>query len=249
MNEYIDAKTNITKYQTVSDILIYNNSNQYAKNIANKSKAHLIGYPDNDSAHVSEGYFYYTEQKICSVNSLGIIGKFNYDNACAAIDAVWGITHDIGAIEKGLTFFKGLPHRLQLVREVDGIKYYDDSIATIPGAAIAAIRAFEVPEVIILGGSSKGSDFTELGKELTKHDVKAILIGSEAENIANSCKKAGFKDFEVVNYTSMDQVVYRAQSLTSPGGVVLLSPACASFGLFKNYTDRGEQFSTAVNKL
>jgi UDP-N-acetylmuramoylalanine--D-glutamate ligase len=249
IKEYVAAKANITKYQTNDDTLIYNRLNQYAISIAKNSKAHLIGYTEDKSAHVYNGYFYYTEQKICSVKSLGIVGKFNYDNACAAIDAIWSITNDISAIEKGLASFKGLPHRLQLVREFNGVKYYDDSIATIPGAAIAALKAFDKPEVIILGGSSKGSDFTELGKELKKHDVKAILVGEEAKKIARSCDKAGFSNYEVLSYVSMDQVVQRARKLSKSGGVVLLSPACASFDLFKNYNDRGEKFSHAVNKL
>ncbi|HUC96582.1 MAG TPA: UDP-N-acetylmuramoyl-L-alanine--D-glutamate ligase [Candidatus Saccharimonadales bacterium] len=249
MGEYVQSKANITKYQTAEDVLIYNKSNKYSQMIADESKAELIGYTDISTAHTSHGFFYYGEQKICSVDSLGIVGKFNHDNACAAIDAIWGITNDTTAIEKGLESFKGLPHRLQLVRELNGVKYYDDSIATIPGAAIAALKAFDAPEVIILGGSSKGSNFTELGEELARHDVAAILIGDEAENIANSCKKAGFKDFEVISYISMNQIVARAKTLAKSGGVVLLSPACASFGLFKNYTDRGELFSAAVNKL
>jgi UDP-N-acetylmuramoylalanine--D-glutamate ligase len=229
--------------------LVYNRSNQYAKSIAEKSKAHLLGYTNDESAHVKDGYFYYGEQKICSVNSLGIVGKFNYENACAAIDAIWGITTDIEAIETGLKKFKGLPHRLQFVRELDGVKYYDDSIATIPGAAIAAIRAFDGPKVIILGGSSKGSDFTNLGVELAKNDVKAILIGKEAQKIANSCDQAGFNKYEILDYNSMNQVVSRARSLSSPGGFVLLSPACASFDNFRNYGDRGDQFIAAVNQL
>jgi len=249
IEEYVFAKSNITKYQNTEDILIYNQSNKFAKNIAEKSKAHLFGYPNPASAHVNDNNFYYGEQLICSVSSLSISGKFNYDNACAAIDAVWGLTNDISAIENGLKSFKGLPHRLELVREIDGVKYYDDSIATIPGAAIAAIRAFDGSKVIILGGSSKGSDFTDLGKELANQDVKAILIGSEAKKIANSCKNAGFTNYEIMEYRSMDEVVLRAQSLSVPGGFVLLSPACASFDYFKNYSDRGEQFSAAVNRL
>ncbi len=249
IEEYVKAKANITKYQKSEDILVYNKSNQYAKRISKNSNAHLIGYPDNGSAHVTDSNFYYGEQIICSVELLGIVGKFNNDNACAAIDAVWSITNDITAIKNGLNNFKGLPHRLQLVREINGVKYFDDSIATIPGAAIAAINAFDTSEVIILGGSSKGSDFTELGRVLAEHDVRAILIGEEAENIAKSCISAGFTDFEIFKYTSMEDVVRRAVELSKPGGVVLLSPACASFGLFKNYADRGEQFNAAVEKI
>ena len=249
IDDYINAKSNISKYQTKDDILIYYQPNQYAQDIASSSKAHKIGYPNNKTAHVFENYFYYNEQLICSVKSLSIVGKFNYDNACAAIDAIWYITNDINAIERGLRSFKGLPHRLQLVRELDNVKYYDDSIATIPGAAIAALKAFDNSKVIILGGSSKGSDFSELGKELKKHDVRAILIGDESEKIANSCRIAGFSDYEIMDNTTMVEIVKKAKSLSKKGGVVLLSPASASFGLFKNYSDRGDQFIDAVMKL
>jgi UDP-N-acetylmuramoylalanine--D-glutamate ligase len=249
IEEYILAKANITKYQKSDDILVYNKANLYSKSIAEKSNAHLLGYPDTASAHVERGRFYYGEQEICSVNSLGIVGKFNHENACAAIDAVWGITSDINSIERGLMSFRGLPHRLQLIRELNGVQYYDDSIATIPGAAIAALRAFEVPKVIILGGSSKNSNFTELGEELSKQDARAILIGDEAERIAKSCRAVGFNNFEIINYVSMKETVGRAKIIAKPGSVVLLSPACASFDHFKNYSDRGEQFGAAVKEL
>jgi len=246
MAEYIAAKANITKYQNTDDLLIYNSNNQYSKDIADISIAQKIGYPNSKSAHVKDDMFYYGEQIICSVNSLGIVGKFNCDNACAAIDAIWDIVNNPATIELGLSGFKGLTHRLELIREINGVKYYDDSIATIPGAAIAALRAFDEPKVIILGGSSKGADFTELGHELSVHDVKAVLIGGEAYRIAEACEIAGYYDFEIMNDFNMDDLIARAQELSKPGGVVLLSPACASFGLFKNYADRGEQFSTAV---
>ncbi|MEI7689670.1 MAG: UDP-N-acetylmuramoyl-L-alanine--D-glutamate ligase [Candidatus Saccharibacteria bacterium] len=249
MDEYVAAKANIAKYQDEGDILIYNQSNGYAKFIADSSKAQLVGYTDLSSAHVADGSFYYGEQKICSIDVLKLMGRHNQDNACAAIDAVWNFTHDTDIISNGLGDFTGLPHRLQFVRSVGDVSYYDDSIATTPSAAIAALRSFDQPKVIILGGSSKGSDFTELGKELTKHDAKAILIGVEADNIAVSCRQAGFHGFETMTDPTMDKVVTRAQKLAKPGSVVLLSPASASFGLFKNYADRGEQFQSAVNAL
>jgi len=249
IEEYVSAKANITRQQTEDDILIFNESNQYAASIAKESKARKVGYPDIKSAHVREGYFYYGEQKICSTDVLKLLGKHNQDNACAAIDAVWEFTNDIKVIEEGLAGFSGLPHRLHFIRDVNGVKYYDDSIATTPTSAIAALRSFTGPKVIILGGSSKGSDFTELSKELTKHDVKAILIGDESENIAKACQLAGFYDFEIMDNPTMENIVRRAQSLAKNDSVVLLSPACASFGLFKNYVDRGEQYISAVNKL
>ncbi|MEI6053795.1 MAG: UDP-N-acetylmuramoyl-L-alanine--D-glutamate ligase [Candidatus Saccharibacteria bacterium] len=249
MAEYVDAKANITKYQDEGDILIYNQSNQYSSYIAKNSEAQLIGYTDLTTAHVAEGNFYYGEQIICSTDLLKIMGKHHQDNACAAINAVWQFTHDVDVITKGISSFVGLPHRLCFIREVDDVSYYDDSIATTPSAAIGALRSFDKPKVIILGGSSKGSDFTELGKELVTQGAKAILIGDEAENIALACKNAGFIDFEIMQDPSMPKIVKRAKDLSEPGGVVLLSPASASFGLFKNYADRGEQFEAAVQAL
>ena len=161
----------------------------------------------------------------------------------------WLYTQNTSVIESGLGGFKGLPHRLQFVRELDGTKYYDDSIATTLNSTIAALRSFIQPVVVILGGSSKGSDFTELGVELAKRDVRAIVIGQEAENIEKSCLAAGFHDYEIMLQPSMSDIVERAKHLVKPGGVVLLSPACASFGMFKNYSDRGEQFTNVVNEL
>lgn len=249
MEEYIMAKSHIAIHQTTYDLIVFNKSNQYSNQIASMSKANLVGFQDQKTAHVKEGYFWYNEQKICSINTLNIVGNHNLDNACAAIDAIWSITDDISAIEKGLGNFKGLPHRLQFVREIDGVKYYDDSIATTPSSAIAALCSFDCHKVIILGGSSKGSDFSELANEIKKHDAVAILIGDEAEIIADAFKKVNFKNYEIIDKPNMGQIVDRAKILADNRGVVLLSPSSASFGLFKNYIDRGEQFCASVRAL
>lgn len=254
MAEYVMAKANIAKYQKSDDLIVYNKSNIYCNEIASISKAKKIGFQDTSSAHIKDGNFYYGEQKICSINTLQLTGIHNLDNACAAIDAIWEVTNDCSVIERGLHKFQGLPHRIQFVRKVNNISFYDDSIATTPGSAIAALRSFEKPKVIILGGSSKGSDFSELAIELTKHDVYAILIGDEAEAIGQACLKANFKNFVIIKNEdmTMELIVQLAKEMLSnseQGGVVLLSPASASFGLFKNYADRGEQFCEAVRNL
>jgi UDP-N-acetylmuramoylalanine--D-glutamate ligase len=250
MQDYLAAKSNIARHQTTGDYLVYNGSNQYSASIADASDATKIAYPSHSSAHVDNKAFYYGEQKICSISALQLMGEFNLDNACAAIDAVWPITQDKKAISTGLKNFKGLPHRLKFVRSVEGVDYYDDSIATTPGAAIAALHAFSKPKVIILGGSSKGSNFIELGRQLaSEENTRAILIGEEAENIAHACQAAGFVDYEIIEKPTATNFVARARSLAVKGGVVLLSPACASFGLFKNYSDRGDQYIAAVEAL
>ncbi len=249
MKEYVSAKANIASSQHANDYLIYNNNNNYAIDISKKSKAKKVGYTDNKTAHIKNDCFYYGEQKICSTNSLKLVGKHNLDNACAAIDAVWSVTNDVKAIKNGLESFKGLDHRLQFVDEIDGIKFYDDSIATTPSSAIAALRSFIGPKIIILGGSSKGSDFSKLADELKEQDVIAILIGDEASRIADACKNVGFLNFEIINKPTMEKVVKKAYAQAKPGDIVLLSPAAASFGLFKNYADRGNQFVSAIHKI
>jgi UDP-N-acetylmuramoylalanine--D-glutamate ligase len=250
MQEYVNAKANIALFQKPSDLLVYNRHNKYSLEIAAKSHARLVGYPYGDSAHVNGSDFYYGDQKICSTSLINLVGKHNFDNACAAIDAVWEyLQGNIDAISKGLTSFEGLAHRLQYIGEKNGVRYYDDSIATTPSSAIAALKAFDDKKIIILGGSSKGSDFSELANELLCHDVKAILIGDEAKKIAMACDAKGFDDYEIINNPTMEKVVMRASELANGSGVVLLSPASASFGLFKNYGDRGDQFTEAVRSL
>lgn len=250
MNEYVEAKAQITRFQTAEDILIYNAENTYAKRIADGSSAQKIGYPSEDAVHLRDGYFYYGEQALCPVTSLTIKGEHNQQNALAAIDAVWEYTQDTAAIEAGLQNFKGLPHHQTYVATVSDVDYYDDSIATTPTSAIAALRAFaDKSKVIILGGSYKGADYSELAQELTRHDVKAIFIGDEAQRLAQASDAVGFTKYEILENATAESFTRRASELASPGGVVLLSPAAASFGLFKNYIDRGEQFAAAVRSL
>jgi len=250
MEEYVEAKAQITKHQIPGDILIYNAENKYSVQIADSSVAQKIGYPSNEAAHVVDGWFYYGQQQLVSVNTLSIPGAHNVSNALAAIDAIWPFTQDVDAIEGGLSDFIGLPHRLAYVANVNNVEYYDDSIATTPSSAIAALRAFaDKPKVIILGGSTKGSEFNELAMELTRHDVQVILIGDEAARIAEALEIVGFTHYESIENATAELFTRRAAELALPGSVVLLSPAAASFGIFKNYADRGEQFIAAVNNL
>lgn len=251
MGEYVNAKAQITRYQTSDDLLIYNAANEYAVQIAQASQAQKVGFPSNFTTHVKDGFFYNGEQALCRTDVLKLKGEHNIGNAIAAIDAVWRYTQDADVIESGLANFKGLPHRLAYIATVNGVEYYDDSIATTPTSAIAALRAFtDKPKVIILGGSYKGSDFSELASELTRHDVTALLIGAEAQAIAKACDEAGFSRYEfIADQTGAAAFTRRAAELARPGAVVLLSPSAASFGMFKNYADRGDQFIAAVQSL
>ena len=249
MAEYVAAKANIARFQTPNDILIFNSENEHARSIAALSTAVKVAFPSQLTAHVTDDVFYNGEQEICSVDVLKLRGEHNQLNAVAAIDAVWQYTQDSAIIAAGLAAFAGLPHRLAFVGSHNGVDYYDDSIATTPGATIAALKSFNGPKVVILGGSSKGSDFSDLAEELIYHEATALLVGDQAEAIAAACQSAGFDDFEILSDVTMRDIVARAQELASTGSIVLLSPAAASFGMFKNYADRGDQFIAAVHSL
>lgn len=253
MAEYVEAKAQIARHQTAYDVLIFNARNEYATAIAESSPAgHKIGYPDS-GAYINDELFYYDNTVICGVDDLAIKGAHNWVNSLAAIDAAWNYTQDVIAIRQGLENFKGLPHRLAYVRTVDEVEYYDDSIATTPTSAVAALEAFpNRPKVIILGGSRKGSDFSPLAQVLKSphhQDTHVILIGDEAVTIRAALDKVDFTQYEVLENTNAEGFTRRAKELAKPGGVVLLSPSAASFGMFKNYADRGDQFVAAVNAL
>ncbi|MBI3070322.1 MAG: UDP-N-acetylmuramoyl-L-alanine--D-glutamate ligase, partial [Candidatus Levybacteria bacterium] len=188
--------------------------------------------------------------EIIGIKDILLPGAHNLENVRAAVMAATLAGVSKRNIVSVLKTFKGLPHRLELVREVGGVRYYDDSFSTTPETAIAAIQAFKNPEILILGGSSKGSDFTELGRIISEtKNIKTIIgIGVEWPKIKLKITKAcrfAIKNEKlkiIEGLKDMRSIVRKAKELTEAGDVVLLSPACASFDMFKNYKDRGEQF-------
>jgi UDP-N-acetylmuramoylalanine--D-glutamate ligase len=140
---------------------------------------------------------------------------------------------------------------LELVKEINGVKYYDDSFSTTPETAIAAIKSFKNPEILILGGSSKNSDFSEMCRVIkNSENIKAIIgIGKEWEKIKKQLEIVGSKIVALEGAYDMKTIVAAAKKIAASGDVVLLSPACASFDMFKNYKDRGNQFKKEVGKL
>jgi UDP-N-acetylmuramoylalanine--D-glutamate ligase len=148
-----------------------------------------------------------------------------------------------------LTTFGGLEHRLEFVRELNGVKYYNDSFGTTPETAIVALETFEEPKVVILGGSDKGVSYDDLAKVVKENNIrKALLIGDQAARIQASLDAVGFSNYQPGG-TSMAEIVNTARSLAQPGDIILLSPACASFDMFVDYKDRGLQFKQAVQAL
>jgi len=245
--EYFDAKKNIARYQKSEDTLIYDGRNPIDLEFAAVSKAaHKVPYPITTS---TEGFT--REEMDELVGHIVIPGEHNRWNAEAAVLAASQYTQDRDAIRKGLANFTGLPHRLKFVREINGIRYYDDSISTTVGSAIAAMKAFAPPVTLILGGASKGVNFDSLARSVNDHSVHhVVLIGPEGTTrIKAALIAAGYNRYSELPTYTMTDVVAEANKHTTEGGVVVLSPACSSFDAFANYSERGEQFVAAVDAL
>lgn len=260
-DEYVSAKQQLFMNQDENDVAIYYAKNEHSEAIADASTGKQIPYFAPPGAFVENDDIVIDGQSICSTTELKLLGQHNWQNACAAVTAVWQVTQDAEALRSVLTNFSGLAHRLELIRELDGVKYYDDSFGTTPETAVVAIEAFKEPKVLILGGSVKGSSFEELAKTVAESDMRqVILIGNTAnpdyESASPQIEKA-LKNAGVTNVTStvkpggtsMKEIVALTKQHAKPGDVVLLSAGCASFDMFKNYKDRAEQFSRAVLEL
>lgn len=266
MDEYISAKQQLFAHQTVQDLAIYNAGSSYSMDIVRPSQGvkgwykarqaeMLVGYEQEPGrgVWVEKDRIVAGGTDIAGVDELALRGTHNWENVCAAIAATWEVTeHDIEAIRSVITSFSGLPHRLELIRTAADVAYYDDSFGTTPETAIVAIGAFKEPKIVILGGSDKGAEYTDLAKAVVTGNVKtAIVIGETGPAIAAALQDAGFRG--VVNcydpVRTMPEIVDVARQLAAPGDVVLLSTGCASFDMFKNYKDRAEQFVAAVNAL
>ncbi len=249
MDEYTDAKQQLFNHQTEEDIAIYYSENEISKKVASSSKGTKIAYFKAPGAHIEKDTIAIDENILCNINEVKLLGKHNLQNICAAVTAVWPITKNVNAISSSLRKFTGLEHRIELVREFNGVKYYDDSFATTPEAAIVALQAFKEPKILILGGSDKGAEFDNLAKEVSENNVKhVVLIGYTAEKIRKSLDKIGYSDYSDGG-DSIEEIVDEATKYASSGDVVLLSTGCASFGLFKDYKNRGDKFKQAVLEL
>jgi UDP-N-acetylmuramoylalanine--D-glutamate ligase len=186
------------------------------------------------------------EDELIAINDLGIRGLHNASNALAAHALLTAIGTAPAPLERAMREFKGLPHRGELVAEREGVRFYDDSKGTNVGAAIAALEGFREPVVLIAGGDGKGQDFTPLAPVVKANARAVILIGRDAAAIETALKDAGVP---IERASSMEEAVRQAFAHTRPGDAVLLSPACASFDMFRNFGHRGEVFAQCARAL
>lgn len=236
-NEYVNAKKNIVKHQSVSDYSIINEEYESSCNFSKETDGKVI---------------FFSKEKLEDKfkKDLLLRGEHNLENIAAAVAVGKVLIIDEAVILNIVKNFKGLEHRLELVKTVNGVTFYNDSFATGPQPTIAAINSFSEPETLILGGSDKGFSYEELGMMIEERDniKNIILIGTTGPKIKKYINNLKLKIYNL-KFASMEEIVGKSFQITKPGGVVILSPASASFDMFKNYKDRGFQFKKAVEDL
>ena len=261
MEKYFQDKKCIYANQKHKDWLVINNDDEFLKEIVKEAHAQVIKFSyeplkrsraifiEDDAIYLNNGI---DVKKLASIKSILIPGKHNLSNVMAAIGAVYAVGLSATEIKKALPQLKGVAHRLEFVRELKGVKFYNDTAATIPNAAISALNAFEKPIILIAGGTDKNLDFAEFAKEILEKTKDLVLLkGNATEKLLNKLRKIASEEFlqNIEMVGSMVEAVSIAQKKAEKGDVVLLSPGAASFGLFANEFDRGDKFREAVKKL
>ena len=253
--EYIDAKKNIMLYQNEGDTLIVNADNQVTADIGKSASGAVKYFSRNGMADVylDGNIIKRGIVEILNIKDIKIPGMHNVENYMAAIAAVSGLVSKDVIVNVAKTF-GGVEHRIELVRTLDGVKYYNSSIDSSPNRTINTLRVFPNKVIMIAGGKDKGIPYDEIGPALAEHVKVLILIGATSDKIQEALdaeinKTGNGKDIEVIRATSYEDAVNAARSKAHDGDVVLLSPASTSFDMFRNFEERGNLFKKIVNEL
>ncbi|MBW3569351.1 UDP-N-acetylmuramoyl-L-alanine--D-glutamate ligase [Candidatus Parcubacteria bacterium] len=253
IDEYFFAKKQMFARQKADNIAIYYHKNKYSADIAGASPGRKIPYYHPPGAYVENDDIIIDGQSICSTGEIKLLGRHNWQNICAALSVLWQIEKNVAAARKVLTTFKGLPFRIELRGEVEGVKYYNDSFASGPGATIAAIEAVPEPKILLVGGYDRGIALSELADALINNDdtIKTVLVfGASSNRIAEELRRAKYHNFKILkDAKGMDDIVLAAKKEAKAGDAVVLSPGFASFDMFKNFEARGHDFNRSVEKL
>lgn len=260
MEEYIDAKKNIFLHQDTSGKVVLNFDNEITRSFASEAPGRVIPFSRDPSARcgvfLRDGVIWVSDANGCSREVLRqdeilIPGIHNVENYMAAIAAVDGLVPD-EIIRDFARSFGGVEHRIELVRTVDGVRYYNDSIASSPTRTIAGLRSFREKVILIAGGYDKHIPYTPIGPEIVEHVKTLILTGATGPKIRQAVESAegycpGHPD--IVEEDEFRKAVLTARQLAKPGDVVILSPASASFDHFKNFMERGQAFKKLVQEF
>lgn len=255
MQEYIDSKKNIFLYQDKRGVLVLNRENEITHSFVEEAKGKVLEFSSKreikDGAYFKDNILFLNEEEVCNKDDIVIKGMHNIENYLAAFLAVKDDV-SISVMKKVAQTFTGVEHRCELVREVDGVKYYNDSIASSPTRTLAGLFAFDRRVILIAGGYDKQIPFEPLAEEGHPYIKHLILLGDTKEQIKKSFDKLKEEkgiDTSIVLVNTLEEAVEKARELSEEGDVVTLSPACASFDMFPNFAVRGNKFKEIVNKL
>ena len=255
MENYILAKENVTMNQGADDTCILNYEDEVLREFGKKLSCKVVFFSSarklDKGVYLENGRIMYSDGEkttdVVGTDELNILGTHNHENAMAAIAAGFAMGVPCECIAKAAKEFVAVEHRIEYVATKKGVKYYNDSKGTNPDAAIKGIQAMQSKTVLIAGGYDKGSDYDEWIDAFDGKVKKLILLGQTANKIAQACEKAGFKDYVITD--TFENAVNMAKNEACEGECVLLSPACASWGMFKNYEQRGQIFKDYVNAM
>ena len=255
--EYISAKENIFTHQSPQDIAVFNADNEETLRLSRTAPGRVRLF--SRKKEVEDGAFLRgdavivrgggAERQIMTTHDIKLPGVHNIENYLAAVCVVDGIVPDetICAFARS---FGGVEHRIELVRTLRGVRYYNDSIASSPSRTIAGLRSFPEKVILIAGGKDKGISYASLGPEVNEHVKLLLLCGATAGVIRNAVEQAdNYTGLEIRDVADYHQALAVAQDRAREGDVVLLSPASTSFDRFKNFMERGEAFKKIVNQL
>jgi UDP-N-acetylmuramoylalanine--D-glutamate ligase len=255
INEYIAAKARIFRNNGQNSVQVLNRDDEFSAGMALSGRIlNTFGLntpppTDSDWGIDSSGedvWLMHGQRRVMNANELRVVGLHNVANALAALALSHAVGLPLTPLLNALRAFEGLPHRVQPIAKINHIIYYDDSKGTNVGATIAALKGLGRPAVLIAGGEGKGQDFAPLYPVVMQYARAIVLIGRDADKIAAVLQNCGVP---VVHARDMVDAVRQSATLAQPGDVVLLSPACASFDMFRNYSHRAEVFSAAVHAL
>lgn len=247
--EYIDAKKCIFK-NNGNGILVLNHDNEItSKFTSSREIRYFSRYEETNAFYVMNGMICYKGKEVFDTKKLHIRGVHNHENICACMSAVIDMV-DMEKSFQAISEFKGVEHRLEFVREVDGVKWYNDSVSSSPTRTIAGLNSYNERIVLIAGGYDKNLDYTPLARPILDKVSKLILFGATKNKIYDAVmKEKSSGNIEIYVEDGLDEVIARAREVAVPGEVVLFSPASASFDMFKNFADRGDKFKEKVRSL
>ena len=255
MQEYIDAKKNIFLYQNEDNVLVLNRENEITYGFEKEAKGHVREFSSKrvitNGSYYKDGTLYLEGKEVCKKNDIVIKGMHNVENYLAAFIATKDDV-EIETMKKVAETFAGVEHRCELVREIDGVKYYNDSIASSPTRTLAGLFAFEKKVILIAGGYDKHIPFEPLAEQGYPFIKEIILMGDTRYLIKEAFDKLkDEKGIEVpsIMVNSLEEAVIKAKEIAKEGDIITLSPACASFGMFPNFAVRGNKFKEIVNNI